>query len=248
MSLLALQRDFRGWLATEDAGVAARFGEPAQAGLAVYLNNYRGQLMACLSESFETVRAWIGDNAFEGAAALHIDRLPPHSWTLDAYALDFPETLDRLYPEDPEVGELGRLERALGLAFVGPDAAPIEPASLDGIDWDRAVLRLVPTFASFSAATNAGAIWSALSGGAQPPAASLLPQPASIMVWRAGFAPAFRTLEAAEAEALALVAEGRDFGALCASLVARFGEEQGPALAGGFLGQWLADGLIASVS
>lgn len=248
MSLLALQRDFRGWLTTEDAGTAARFGAPAEAGLAVYLNNYRGQLMACLSESFEVVRAWIGDAAFEAAAAQHIDRLPPHSWTLDAYALDFPETLDRLYPEDPEIGELGRLERALGLAFIGPDAAPFDPASLDGIDWDEAVLHLVPTLTSFPVTTNAGAIWSAISGGNQPPAASFPSEPASIIVWRSGFAPSFRTLEAAEAEALALMLEGRNFGALCVDLVARFGEERGPALAGAFLGQWLADGLIASVS
>jgi hypothetical protein len=106
MNLAALQRDMRSWLTVEARDAAARFGERAEPGLAVYLNNYRGQLMTCLSESFATVRAWLGEAAFDAAAAMHIDRLPPHNWTLDAYSLEFPDTIDALYPEDPEVGEL----------------------------------------------------------------------------------------------------------------------------------------------
>ena len=60
MNLLNLQRDFQSWLRTESAEAAERFGAPARAGLAVYLNNYRSQLLACLTESFPAVRAWVG--------------------------------------------------------------------------------------------------------------------------------------------------------------------------------------------
>src|SRR6188472_3757343 len=103
MNLLALQRNFRAWLTSEASDVAAQFGERARAGLGVYLNNYRAQLLACLSASYPILRAWIGDSAFEGAAASHIDSVPPHSWTLDAYGLDFAETLQARYPDDPEI-------------------------------------------------------------------------------------------------------------------------------------------------
>jgi hypothetical protein len=56
----------------------------------VHQNNYRLQLIACLTESFTYTRGWIGGEAFEAAAAAHIDRVPPSSWTLDAYPRDFP--------------------------------------------------------------------------------------------------------------------------------------------------------------
>src|SRR4029077_8430639 len=142
MNLAALQRYFRSWLTVEASDAAARFGEHAAPGLAVYLNNYRGQLMACLVQSFGAVRAWRGNPAFDGAAATHIDRRPPHSWTLDAYAIEFPDTLDALYPQDPEVVDLARLERDLGLAFVARDASQLTLPDIALIDWSSAILEL----------------------------------------------------------------------------------------------------------
>jgi len=254
MSLRAIQRNFRDWLTQESAAAAAALGDAAAPGLAVHLNTYRGQLMACLTEAYGVVHAWLGDEAFAAAAATHIDRVPPCSWTLDDYAQDFPDTLCTLYAADPEVAELACLEQALAKAFIGPDCDAVDPATLADIDWDRAVLKLVPTFMLLPATTNAAAIWSALAGepgaaagDSAPPQAQLLPAPAQLAVWRVGFTPRFRTLEAAEAEALALMAGGRNFGDLCALLAAREGDAAGAALAGGWLGQWLQDGVIAAV-
>jgi len=249
MSLLALQRDFRSWLTTEsvDAGARIEPGTAPAPGLSVYLNNYRSSLMSCLAESFETTRAWLGDEAFETAAANHIERLPPHSWTLDAYALDLPATLEIRFPEDPEIADLSRLECALSVAFVGPDARPIDPATLTEVDWDAAVLRFVPTLALLDLTTNAAAIWSAIAAGETPPEAILLPEPASVGIWRNGLTPAFRTFEKDEAAALRLMADGRSFGDLCANLVERHGTEEGPAMAGALLGQWLRDGILCAI-
>ena len=111
MSLLALQRDFRLWLTEESAEAADRVGAAAMPGLQIYRNNYRAQLMACMEDSFPQLRAWLGDDAFRAAAAVHIDRTPPHRWTLDAYPVDLPATLADLHPDDPEIAELARLER-----------------------------------------------------------------------------------------------------------------------------------------
>lgn len=247
MSLLAFQRDFRSWLMSEAPDAAARFGEAARSGLAVYINNYRGGLMACLAESYPTLRAWLGHTAFDGAAAAHIDGLPPHDWTLDAYGLDFPSTVTGLYPDDPEVGDLARLERDLGLAFVGPDCEQLDLAALADIDWDSAVLGLVPTFRLLRMDTNAAAIWSAINAGKTPPPAFALGSPETVALWRHGFTPRFRTLAPMEAPALAMALEGRTFAEICAAVASAVGEDLGPSEAGGFLAQWIGDGFICRV-
>lgn len=248
MSLLNLQRDFLAWLKTESNEIAMRSGETARAGLAVYLNNYRAQLLACLTESFPAVRAWIGDTAFDGAAATHVDRVPPSAWTLDEYGRDFAETLDMIYPNDPEVAELARLEWNLAVAFVGSDATPVNPAALAGVDWDNAIIQLVPTFVLFPVTTNVAALRSAIHDQKTPPPVERLPEPASIAVWRNGFTPMFRTVAAEEAAVFEQIRQKQRFGDICGDLVERMGEEQGPALAGAMLRQWLIDGVIASIT
>jgi hypothetical protein len=247
MNLVALQRDFRSWLTVEASDAAARLGDHAQPGLAVYLNNYRGQLMACLCESFATVRAWLGETAFAAAAATHIDRLPPYSWTLDAYAREFPDTIDALYPEDPEVGELARLERDLGLAFVGQDAESLDLAALTHIDWNAAILELVATFSLLPVTTNAGAIWSAINAGETPPAAAVLDARTVIAIWRKEYSPTFRTLEPMEAQVIPLVADGRTFGEICRVVVDEVGELEGTQVAGTLLGRWISEGMVDAV-
>jgi hypothetical protein len=248
MSLAALQRDFRSWLAVEAADAAAQFGERAQSGLEVYLNNYRGQLMACLTESFPAVRAWLGDTAFDGACATHIDRQPPHGWTLDAYASEFPYTLDVLYADDPEVADLARLERDLGLAFVGRDSDALSLSAVAVTDWENAILAMVPTFSLLSVTTNAAAIWSAIKDEQTPPAAAMLDEPAVIAIWRKGYSPTFRTLDPVEARAIVMASDGRPFGAICAAVVHEVGEIDGPQVAGSLMGRWINEAMIGSIS
>jgi len=239
MSLLGLQQSFCAWLTSEAEDVAAQLGEQARPGLGVYLNNYRAQLLACLSASYPVLRAWLGDAAFESAAARHIDSVQPHAWTLDAYGLDFADTLEGLYPADPEVPELARLERDLAASFVGRDAASVVPDDLAGVDWDTATFSFVPTLTLLRVTTNVAAIWSAITRDETPPSAAHLPEPASLLVWRRDLTPRFRTVTTEEAEALRRAREGETFASLCAALGAQTG--------GSFLGQWLSDGLIAYI-
>lgn len=248
MRLAALQQDFESWLRVGSDAAAARFGERAKPGLLVYQNNYRAQLVACLTDIFERVQSWLGEAAFLAAVATHIDRTPPTSWTLDAYSLDFPATLARLYADDPEVAELAWLDWALADAFVGPDTAPPAAEDLTGVDWDQAVIQLTPTLRLGPARTNAAAIWSALSADAMPPGAELLPHPAQLLVWRQDYVSCFRAIEAAEMRALAQALAGESFGTICAALVTEQGEADGIATASGLLGQWLRDGLVSGVS
>jgi hypothetical protein len=253
MNLLEVQRSFRVWLSEESQDAATSLGESAAPGLAVHLNTYRGQLLSCLRETFGAVRAWLGDTAFDAAAASHIEHVPPSSWTLDDYARDFPETLGKLYPADAEVAELACLERSLAAVFTTSDCTPLTPHTIDplhwaGIDWDHALLRLVPTFAALPMTTNAAAIWSAIKADEQPPAAARLDSPTQLVLWRKGFMPCFRSTDLAEAAALQHVAGGMNFGELCAQQVACSGEADGPRRAAAWLGLWLRDGLIAGIT
>jgi len=242
-----MQQDFRAWLSESSEEAVLRIGEGARAGLDVYHNNYRASLTACLSEVFERVHLWLGDESFLSTAAAHIDVTPPHGWTLDAYAHDFPETLELLFRDAPEVSELGGIDLALSEAFVGPDAEPVDPGKLGDVDWDHAVLRLSPTLTRAQLRTNAAAIWSALSAGDMPPMAKLLPEPATLLVWRKDLTPRFRTAEPGEARAIGLACTGANFGTICAALIEQLGEEDGVAAAGQLLGRWIGDGLIVGI-
>ncbi len=248
MTLLALQRDMRAWLVREDTDVAKRYGDDAAPGLRVYQNNYRAQLVACLEESFAQTRAWIGGEAFHEVVVAHIERIPPSSWTLDAYACDFPVTLAMRYPDDPEVAELAWIECALGEAFVGPDAVALTAADIADIDWDHAQLHFTPTLDLSELTTNAPAIWSALASGETPPTVEMLDEAGAILVWRQEHVSQFRAVDAVDRGALLLARAGMTFSALCSTLIEAHGEEIGVALAGTLLGRWFADGLVVGIS
>lgn len=247
MSLLTQQRHLRAHLLANRpepvAGIAA-MGLP---GLAVYRNNYRGQLLDCLGDTFEKTQLWMGDDAFVVAGELYIDLTPPSSWTLADYGRDFGPFLSRRFADDPEIGELAWLDWALRRAFDGPDARSLAGDDLGALDWEAAVFSLAPTLAVREVHTNCAALWSAMAEGATPPAAEPLASPAWIRVWKTDLSPRYRTIDGFEHQALALVGQGLCFGELCRRLAPEEGE---PAVAqlGALLGRWLADGLICSAA
>jgi hypothetical protein len=243
MNLANLQDDFHAMLATSTP-VA---GVPAGPGRAVYLNNYRAQLVGCLEESYPQLRAFIGEEAFLHAAAAHIKRRPPHAWTLDAYADDFCDTLQALFPDNPDLHELAWIEHALDQAFIGADAAPVAADALATVDWEHASLTLAPTLQLRIATTNAADLWFALRDGSSNLEGEMLPAPGGLLVWRQGFVSCLRALDAIEFAALTQLQRDGSFAGLCALLVERVGEEQGIASAGAMLADWLGSELITGV-
>jgi hypothetical protein len=247
MSLAAWQRDFQAWLVNASDDAARRIGERASAGLTVYQNNYRGQLVECLEHSFPQLHSWLGDEAFLQAAITHIHRQPPHAWTLDAYAYGFGATLEALYPDNPDLHELAWIENALSVAFVAADAKPLPVDALATIDWDTARLRFTPSLTHRTATTNAELIWSALSQGATPPESEILSEPGGLFVWRRGFTSCLKQVDSIEYEALLSIEQDGSFTALCDALAARLGEEAGVARAGTLLAEWLGSELIVGI-
>ena len=247
MMLADLQRDFQTWLVKAESSASLGDDARAMAGLAVYQNNYRAQLVGCLEQSYPQLRAWIGDEAFRTAAITHIDRHPPHAWTLDAYAEGFDCTLLALFPDNPDVHELAWVEHALGAAFVAQDAQAVPFDALAQIDWDTALLSITPSFRSIVATTNAEQIWSALWEGQAPPDSAMLEQPVGLLVWRRGYTSCLKQVDAIEREALLQLHASGSFAGLCDWLVERLGETEGVAKAGELLANWLASELITGI-
>ncbi|WP_242138781.1 DNA-binding domain-containing protein [Sphingomonas sp. TREG-RG-20F-R18-01] len=247
MSLLALQRTFLDFLLDQPTDLPVAVGGSAGPGLAVYHNAYRAQLVACLKDSYERLWAWLGDDAFEAAARHHIALHAPTSWTLGEYGIGFADTIDALYPEDPEVAEIAALDWALRRAFDGPDARPFDPARFAEVDWDDAVLHFVPTLDLLPVKTNCGAIWTAIAAGDAVPAAQMLPEPAWVRVWRADLQPHFATIEQTESDAIQRAASGSSFAHLCDGLAERIGVEEALLAAGRYLASWVQDGLIVDI-
>jgi hypothetical protein len=246
MNLLALQRNLRDHLiqGSPDIGREIR-GDPA-ARLAVYHHAYRAQLMDCLRDMFERVWAWLGDAGFESAGQKHIELHPPHGWTLAEYGSGFDHTLKDLYPSDPELAELAWLDWSLRRAFDGPDANSIEGVYLSRVNWNNAILCLVPTLHIAPIATNCAAIWTALSDSRSPPGVQRLAAPMALRVWRVGLTPRFRSIDALEQHALQMVIEGATFATICKTIESAR-HSKAAEVAGSFLASWLQDGLITSV-
>jgi len=242
MTLRDLQRALVDHLLTGDRRISERVR--AQGGLEVYRHAYRAQLLACLRDTYERVWAWLGDEAFDRAAACHVESVAPKSWTLNEYGEEFAATLAGLYPDDPEAPELAWLDWTLRRAFDGPDSTPVDLTAVDALDWEVAEFRFAPTLHLGSVVTNSAAIWSALAEDRPPPAVALLPAPAELLVWRPDLSPRFRTLAPVEAHALKLALAGATFGDICRLYAAKSAEENAVAEAGAMLGQWLRDGFV----
>lgn len=247
MTLIELQNDFRSWLADASDDAASRLAGSERAGLDIYQNNYRAQLVSCLQQSYPQLRSWLGDEAFLYAARTHIDRYPPHAWTLDAYADDFGKTLLALYPDNPDLHELAWIELALSAAFVAPDAAPVALAALPAVDWDTARLRFTPSLQVARLTSNAADIWWAMHDGADRPEGRMLAQAGGVIAWRRGHISCLRTLEPLEYAALVHVHGDGSFNTMCDMLVDSLGESDGVARAGSLLAEWIGSELITGL-
>lgn len=247
MRLSALQSDFLGWLTSGDEEAAQRLPLRGAEGLAVYQNNYRASLMACLTETYPQTIAWMGEAAFHSTAARHIDRVPPHGWTLDDYADDLPAGLIAEYPEDREIGELARIELALSQMFVAADAAIMMPGQMAGMDWEKARLHVIPALMILPQNTNAAEIWMALAEERAPPVVQEQQEPGALLVWRLEGVCRLRRLDADEAAILTqLISAPTPFAQICEQAVARWGERKGIETTGQWLARWVGEGLIAA--
>jgi hypothetical protein len=250
MNMLATQQTFLDHVVDPDSVPDPVFLGKGAAGLEVYRHAYRTRLISSLRAAYDKSWAWMGDERFNEAAAAHITRHIPHSWSLDDYGANFSETLASLFPDDPDIADLAMLEWAMQAAFVKPDSLVADQAALaafvhSGKDVERLRLWFVASFASFSVSTNCAAIWRAIDDSGEMPPLAHYDTPHIIAIWRTGFNPHFRDIDRPEASAMIAIAEGADFGDICQELLHAGKDESIRATAGAWLGRWIGDGMIA---
>lgn len=95
---------------------------------------------------------------------------------------------------------------------------------------------------------NTLTIWHALDQAHSPPVAEPLPQPAWLLIWRKGWQPHFRTVQAAERAALLQLQGGASFAEVCAGLGEMVSDQEATRVAAGYLRSWLQDALIVGLT
>lgn len=249
-ALLRLQSAFHNHLldAPSDIADAIRVGgriSTAQR-LDIYHNAYRVRLVENLADTFEKTCAYIGDAHFDVSARTFLATQPPTSHSLRDYGSELSGFLAARYPGDPDIAELACMDWAMRQAFDSADATPLTADALASVPadaWETLGFDLVPSVALLSIQYNTPAVWAALDHEVEPPTAARLPQPAHVLVWRRGWQPHFRTLDAAEARALIDIERGESFSQICITA----SDADAELRIAGYLRRWFEEELIAGL-
>jgi len=249
-ALRETQRRFLAAIVSGDAEAEVLIVDDARVGasrrLGIYRNNYRTSLTGVLADHFERVLAYLGDEQFDPVASAYLDAYPSTTRNLRYYGEKLPAFLARHFPNDAELSEIAALDWALRHAFDAADTPPLDAARVGalGDGWIEAGLALHPSVRLLDMRHNSAAIWSALSAEDAPPAVTPVDPPITVLVWRDGLQPRFRSLPADEADAFATIEAGASFTGLSARIIGLLGEAAAMASLAAWLGQWLADGVL----
>lgn len=242
MSLLETQRGFLAEIAADDDA------PPSSLGMAIYRNAYRARLSDALAVSFERTRRWVGEDMFDMAAAHYILAHPPSQWTLDAFGDRFPEALETLFAEDPEVAELAWLEWQMQQAFAAPDLPEAElpqfAAMSDGGNAASLRFAMAAGFCTKAVQHDIAALWSHLGATDIDTAIELTHGTWQLAVWRKAMRPHFRLIDANEWSMLERLGTGEILERAIQTIHEPASE---PEVIGYWLASWINEGLFARI-
>lgn len=258
-TLAERQSAFMAQVLDDEAPLPDGWGERQGAGMNVYRGNYRSSVVDALKSTYEKTERWVGEDMFQRAAAHHVITNPPASWTLDDAGAGFDSTCAELFRNDPEVSELAWLEWRMLEVFTGEDIQPLnaegfaaQSASFTEEDWGNLRLTFLPAAAAREVNYDLRAMWNALNEDEFIRPEAGLEAPASILVWREGERSTFMMGSTEEAQAFNAAKSGMPYAEICMLLAGENPTDeqaQDAAMrAGGLLGRWLNEGLIASIS
>ena len=219
--------------------------------LHIYRNAYRVRLLENLRDAYEKTWAYLGDETFESSALAFIEEHPPQHRNLRWHGAAFPQWLENRFPQDLDIAELSVIDWQLRQAFDGPNATPIQPVELAGLsaeDWASVGFQFVPTLFIAPLRFNSVNIWHALDREQAPPVAESLSHPTWLLIWRKGWQPHFRTIQAAEHAALLQLQGSASFAQACAALGEQFSDQEAASVAADSLRTWLQDELIVGLT
>ncbi len=221
--------------------------------LAVYANAYRRRLIEALDSNYPILRQMVGDDGFERIALDYLATHAPTHFSIRWFGDRLPAFLGEHadYGADSRLAELAAWEWSMTEAFDAADRAVLGVDAMATVapeDWAGLQFGFHPSLRRLTLEWNIPTIWKAVTADAEAtPPPAVLDQPQAWLIWRNGITSYFRSLDAAEADALDSARAGAGFGEVCEGLCAFVSEDEAPLHAAQYLKTWLTDGLIIAL-
>jgi len=219
--------------------------DPVTGRLPIYHHAYRARLADVLADTYAKTFLYMGSDSFDVHARAFAVAHPPQTRSLNRYGEGLVEALRVQYPDNPELHELAQLDWDLRTRFDSADVTTLETAAAQASDtWTTRPGVLHPSALLRTITTNVVGVWNAIHTDDDVPEAVALSAPATLLVWRKGHQPHFRTLDAAEAAWVQALHAGASVHDACAALLGSGLWQGDPTVLGGWLAQLLDDGLV----
>ncbi|MGN8005537.1 MNIO family bufferin maturase [Acidovorax sp. 22279] len=213
--------------------------------LPIYHHAYRARLAEVLADTYAKTFLYMGSDSFDVHAHAFAVAHPPQTRSLNRYGEGLVEALRVQYPDNPELHELAQLDWDLRTRFDSADVPTLETAAAQASDtWTTRPGVLHPSALLRTITTNVVGVWNAIHTDDDVPEAVALSAPATLLVWRKGHQPHFRTLDAVEAAWVQALHAGASVHDACAALLGSGLWQGDPTVLGGWLAQLLDDGLV----
>ena len=252
-----IQHDFQEYLLRATAGVvdhvAGTDQVPLPVRLRIYSDAYYSRLTEALQANFPALAALLGERDFTRLAAEYIATHDSRFASIRYYGDELAQFLatEPRYRPMPLLADLARWEWTMAAVFDAADADPVDVGAVSGKspqEWATMRLTFHASVHVLEFAWNAPQIWKAINDGSARPAAAVSREPMSWLLWRHNLKEYFRSLNAAEEDALATALSGETFGDVCAVMCAHFREEEAPAEAAACLRGWIESGMVTALS
>jgi hypothetical protein len=235
-----------------DAHVVGTSAEDVAARLAIYSDAYRTRLTEALANNYPALVKLLGARDFAALAAryiaAHVSRTPSIRYYGDALSEFLATAAD--YQDVPLLAELAAWEWAMTEVFDAADGSPVGAEALACMApeaWAELRFDFHPSVRRLELRWNVPPLWKALTADEPRPQHELAAEPQRWLQWRDGLQVRFRSLDADEAAALAVVMDGGSFGELCLRLSELVDDAQAPAQAALYLRSWLDAGLVTGI-
>lgn len=214
--------------------------------LDIYAQMYWARLHDVVRDDFPRVAGLLGPEEFSRVVRAYLAEYPSTYPSVRHVGHAFAAFLARS-PESaavPFLADLARLEWARLAVFDAPDAATLRVDDLHAVAaeaWPALTFQLVPALQFVVAAWPVHTLWA----GDQDACGDALPAETHLRVWRDGAMVYQAPMDACERAALASVAAGESFAALCAVLEDVCDPEAAAPEAARLVLRWVDDGILA---
>lgn len=218
----------------------------------IYREQYFLRHVDSLRDDFRAIERLLGEDAFHALATAYLAAHPPSTWSLRDAGEALPRFVAEAAPwrDDPLVADLARAEWAFIEAFDGPDAPPLDAASVATVreeDWPRARLVVHPSVRLLALAYPSTDFRTAARKGEAP--ARPAPAPTHVVVYRGPDALLFLDVEPDAFALLSELAQGTPLGDACERAAAASGASASAfeAKLGEWFQRWTERGWIVRV-